>query len=209
VSTTVVEPRRWPDVILVNGPSSAGKTTLCRGLQAAIAHPYLCMGFDDFIFTAAERYYRGADTAEQSHQDRFTAEGVRMVATSAPDGPRIVTAVFGPVFRSLIEGMAPAVRALVDAGSSVIFDHVLHDAAMYDSTLSSFAGLDVFAVGVVCQVEILEEREAARGDRVLGRARGLAEVVHQFCEYDVVVDTGKDTPGSCVDQVLDVLTLRS
>ena len=25
---------RWPDVILVNGPSSAGKTTLCRALQA-------------------------------------------------------------------------------------------------------------------------------------------------------------------------------
>ena len=56
-------------MILVNGPSSAGKTTLCRGLQEAIAHPYLCIGFDDFVFTAAERYYRGADTAEQSHQD--------------------------------------------------------------------------------------------------------------------------------------------
>ena len=27
---------RWPDVFLVNGPSSAGKTTLCRALQAAI-----------------------------------------------------------------------------------------------------------------------------------------------------------------------------
>jgi chloramphenicol 3-O phosphotransferase len=27
---------RRPDVILVNGPSSAGKTTLCRALQAAI-----------------------------------------------------------------------------------------------------------------------------------------------------------------------------
>ena len=92
-------PSRWPDVILVNGPSSAGKTTLCRGLQEAIAHPYLCIGFDDFVFTAAERYYLGADTAEQSHQDRFTADGVRMVVTSAPDQPRAIDAVFGPVFR--------------------------------------------------------------------------------------------------------------
>lgn len=197
-----------PDVILVNGPSSAGKTTLCRGLQAAIAHPYLCIGFDDFIFTSAERYYRGADTAEQSDQDRFTADGVRMVVNSAPDEPRSVAAVFGPVFRSLIDGMAPAVRALVDTGSSVIFDHVLHDREMYDSTVRSFAGLDVFRVGVVCPVEILEVREASRGDRVLGRARGLADVVHQFCEYDVVVDTGKDGPQSCIDQVRACLESR-
>jgi chloramphenicol 3-O phosphotransferase len=200
---------RWPDVVLVNGPSSAGKTTLCRGLQEAITHPYLTIGFDDFIFTAAERYYRGADTADQSRQDHFTADGVRMVVTSAPGTPRTVEAVFGPVFRSLIDGMAPAVRALVDAGSSVIFDHVLHDRNMYDSTLSSFEGLDVFRVGVVCPVEVLEAREASRGDRVLGRARGLTGVVHQFCEYDVVVDTGKDSPSSCVDQVLEVMTSRS
>ena len=196
-------------MILVNGPSSAGKTTLCRGLQEAITHPYLCIGFDDFIFTGAQRYYRGADTAEQAHQDRFTADGVRMVVTSAPDEPLSVAAVFGPVFRSLIDGMAPAVRALVDAGNSVIFDHVLHDRDMYDSTVSSFEGLDVFRVGVVCPVEILEARETSRGDRVLGRARGLAAVVHQFCEYDVVVDTGKDDPQSCIDRVLEALASRS
>lgn len=39
----------WPDVVVVNGPSSAGKTTLCRGLQEAITHPYLYIGFDDFV----------------------------------------------------------------------------------------------------------------------------------------------------------------
>jgi chloramphenicol 3-O phosphotransferase len=199
----------WPDVILVNGASSGGKTTLCRGLQAAITHPYLCIGFDDFVFLSAERYYRGADTAEQPDQDDDTAAGVRMITTSEPGAPRSIQAVFGPVFRSLIDGMAPAVRALVDAGSSVIFDHVLHDQDMYDSVLSSFEGLDVFTVGVVCPVDILEAREASRGDRVLGRARGLAEVVHQFCEYDVVVDTGTDHPRACVDQVLEALTARS
>ena len=198
----------WPDVVLVNGPSSAGKTTLCRGLQAAIPHPYLTIGFDDFVFLSAERYYRGADTAEQSHHDSYTSAGVRMVTTSEPGAPPSVRAVFGPVFRSLIDGMAPAVRALVDAGNPVIFDHVLHDEDMYESVRRSFDGLDVFTVGVVCDVEVLDAREASRGDRVLGRARGLVDVVHQFCEYDVVVDTGRDDPETCVGQVLDVLASR-
>jgi hypothetical protein len=37
--------------------------------------------------------------------------------------------------------MAPAVRALVDGGNPVIFDHVLHDQAMYESCRTAFAGL--------------------------------------------------------------------
>ena len=197
---------RWPDVILVNGPSSAGKSTLCRALQAAIMEPYLCIGFDDFIFTSPPRYYRGADTAEQADQDAFTAAGVRMVVTSSPDEPRRVEAVFGPVFRRLIDGMAPAVRAIVDAGNRVVFDHVLHDRAMYDSMRTAFEGLDVFSVGVVCPLEVLEAREAARGNRVIGRARGLVDVVHGFCAYDVTVDSGKDDPQACVAQVLKALT---
>ena len=70
---------RWPDVFLVNGPSSAAKTTLCRALQAAISEPYLVIGFDDFIFMSASRYYRGADTARQSERDAFTALGLSLI----------------------------------------------------------------------------------------------------------------------------------
>jgi uncharacterized phosphosugar-binding protein len=37
----------------------------------------------------------------------------------------------------------------------------------------------------------------------LVRAGGLADVVHQFCDQDVVVDTGKNDPQTCVGQVLE------
>jgi chloramphenicol 3-O phosphotransferase len=97
------------------------------------------------------------------------------------------------------------VRALVDNGNAVIFDHVLHDEVMHQSCRSAFAGLDVLSVGVTCPVEILEQRERARGDRVLGRARGLAEVVHSFMSYDVTVDTGAMSTAQCVAAVLVAL----
>jgi len=199
---------RWPDVFLVNGPSSAGKSTLCRALQAAIAEPYLVVGFDDFIFMSAPRYYRGADTARQGEFDAFTALGAELVTTSPPGAPPSVTARFGPVFRRILASMAPAVRALVDGGNAVIFDHVLHDEVMHQSCRSAFAGLDVLSVGVTCPVEILEQRERARGDRVLGRARGLAEVVHSFMSYDVTVDTGAMSTPQCVAAVLHALESR-
>lgn len=138
-------PSLQPDVIVVNGASSAGKSTLCRGLQAAMERPYLCVGFDDFVFMSAPRYYAGADTAAQDVTDDFTRLGVQMVVTSRE--PLTVRAEFGPVFRHLLDGMAPAVRALVDAGNAVIFDHVLHDVAMARSLRTSLAGLDVPMVG--------------------------------------------------------------
>ena len=114
---------RWPDVILVNGPSSAGKTTLSRALQAKIPRPYLVAGFDDFIFMSAPRYYRGADTGRQAARDGFTAEGVEMVTTSPPGAPPNVAAKFGPVFRRLVDSMAPAVRTLVD-GDLLVRQHL-------------------------------------------------------------------------------------
>ena len=199
---------RWPDVFLVNGPSSAGKTTLCRALQAAIAEAYLVTAFDDFIVMSDHRYYRGSDTARQSERDAFTALGVEMETTSLPGAPISVTARFGPVYRRLLDSMAPAVRALVDGGNRVIFDHVLHDEAMHQSCRAAFAGLDVFAVGVTGPVEILEARERDRGDRVLGRARGLAEVVHTFLRYDVMVDTGTQSPEACVAAILATVKAR-
>jgi len=199
---------RWPDIFLVNGPSSAGKTTLCRALQAAIADAYLVIGFDDFIYMSTPRYFRGADTASQSAFDDFTAQGAQLVATSKAGDPASVTAHFGPVFRRLLDSMAPAVRALVDNGNPVIFDHVLHDEAMHRSCVRAFTGIDVFSVGVTCSLEILEARERARGDRVLGRARGLVDVVHTFMPYDVMVDTGASQPEACVATILKAIEAR-
>nr|ACS83703.1 chloramphenicol 3-O phosphotransferase [uncultured bacterium AOCefta2] len=192
----------YPDIILVNGSSSSGKSTLCRALQARILHPYLCIGFDDFVFLSAPRYYRGADTSRQALADDFTAQGVQMISDTQPGTPPCVTAQFGPVFRHIIDSMAPAVRALVDGGNSIIFDHVLHDRGMVESCRRVFEGLDVFTVGVTCPIEILEARERSRGDRVIGRARGLVNVVHSFCDYDVWVDTASDDVDSCVNKVI-------
>jgi chloramphenicol 3-O phosphotransferase len=197
-----------PQLILVNGPSSAGKTTLCRALQQKILDPYLLVGFDDFVFMTAARYYRGADSGHQGERDAFTALGVEMIVTSTPGDPMSVTAKFGPVFRRLLDSMAPAVRALIDGGNAVIFDHVLHDRAMYASYRRATAGLDGFTVGVICPLDVLEARERERGDRVLGRARGLTQVVHGFCSYDMTVDTAAQSPEACVAAIIEALAAR-
>ncbi|MCW5892274.1 MAG: chemotaxis protein [bacterium] len=207
--STSPAPAPGPQVILLNGPSSAGKTTIARALQARIAEPFLRLSFDDFVFAHAARYYRGADGPARSETNEWIDEGCRIVTTSAPGEPPAVRAEFGPVFRRTFAAIGPTVRTLVATGSRVILDHVIADEWMYDSWLEACGDLDVLRVGVTCALPILESRERARGDRVLGRARGLVSVVHTFTAYDVVVDSGAATVDQCVEAIVRAARLRT
>jgi chloramphenicol 3-O phosphotransferase len=55
-------------------------------------------------------------------------------------------------------------------------------------------------------MKILEEREKERGDRVLGRARGLYDLVHSFSNYDVTVDTSKLSVEECIAKIKKLIT---
>ena len=63
----------------------------------------------------------------------------------------------------------------------------------------------MFRVGVFCPLHVLEARERARGDRIMGRARGLVGIVHGFCDYDVEVDTCAMDAGTCAGIVIAAL----
>ncbi len=179
----------WPDVILVNGCSSSGKSTLCKTLQDSLSEPYLHFGFDDLVFMSPKRYYGDSDSAFQSKKNHFIQQGVEMIEVQKENEPLTIEAIFGPVFQKIIKSMPAVVATLVREGNKVIFDHVFHDQKMYDDFQFYLGNLNILKVGVYCPLEILEQREKSRGDRVLGRARGLFPIVHQFCDYDIKVDT--------------------
>lgn len=55
--------------------------------------------------------------------------------------------------------------------------------------LDLVSGYTVLNVGGFCPIEVLEQRETARGDRKIGLARYQSTRVHVNSEYDVEVDT--------------------
>ena len=197
-----------PEIILINGSSSAGKSTLSKALQDELNHPYLHWGFDDLIYMSARRYWEDAGRPVPQRTSEVSLQGVEMVEIRKPGLPSAVVAHFGPVLRVVVDSMAPVVATLVKSGNSVIFDHVFHDQKMYDDCVHCFAPYDVFTVGVDCSLDVLEERERARGDRVIGRARGLYDVVHSFCTYDVQVDTSNATVEESVKTIKSALQKR-
>ena len=101
-------------IILINGTSSSGKTTLVKGLQSTLPELWLEMGIDRFAYALPGRVL-GRPTWPQLF--RY----VRPAGRS--DGLfRIETTPLGQRF---ISGMHATAAALAGAGLNVIVDHVL------------------------------------------------------------------------------------
>jgi chloramphenicol 3-O phosphotransferase len=156
-------------VIVLNGASSAGKSSLLAEVQQALQAPFLDAGLDKFLWMLPAPYRRAPLWAE-----------VMGKADAA-----------GPVGHQLVKGMHRAIAALSQAGSHVIADHVLIEPAWLAHCAETLAGLPTLFVGVVCPLPVLVQREQARGDRTLGQAALQHALVHRGARYDLVIDTAQ------------------
>lgn len=59
----------------------------------------------------------------------------------------------------------------------------------------------MFRVAVHCELGELERRELARGDRVIGQARGQFDIVHKGVAYDFKIDTTRLTASDAAERV--------
>ena len=148
-------------IILLNGASSSGKSTLAQGLQAALDEPFWHFSIDHLI--AANVLPKGRINAGE-----FPWRDLR------------------PHF---FEGFHRCLPALAAAGNNLIVEHIVETEAWMQRLLHLLSGVDVFFVGVHCPLPELERRERERGNRRLGEARADFEITHTFCRYDFEVLT--------------------
>ena len=166
-------------IIILNGTSSSGKTSIVKALQDAFDEPFLEAGLDKFIWMLPGRYL-----------ERPLWDDVLGLATQA-----------GKTGHQLVTGMHQAIEALSQAGSNVIADHVLVEASWWQDCVQRFSDRPAYLVGVRCPLEVVEQREKERCNRTLGQARAQYAVVHGLGVYDVEVDTSKSTPEECAQQI--------
>lgn len=166
-------------IILLNGTSSSGKTSIVKALQDVLEEPFLDAGIDRFIWMLPRRYL-----------DRPLWDEVLGLAKEA-----------GSVGHRLMSGMHQCIAALSRAGNNVVADHVLVEQRWLEECTRLFSELPALFVGVRCPLEVLEQREAARADRTLGQARAQYNLVHAHGIYDLEVDTSKSDPEACALQI--------
>jgi chloramphenicol 3-O phosphotransferase len=179
-------------IVILNGVGSAGKGSIARALQEIASRPFLHVEMDAFLAMLPAAYF--------SHPDGLLFE------TVTQDGKPSVDIRTGPVADRLLRGMRRAVAALAAEGNDMIVDDV-----MLDDELADYRHLlsrhDLSVVGVYASLEILEERERARGDRMIGLARGQFDLAHKGKDYDFTVDTSAASAMDCAAAIKDALRL--
>jgi chloramphenicol 3-O phosphotransferase len=188
------------EVIVLNGVSSAGKSTLAAEMQTQLVARSSCwviLGIDDFLGKLPAPWVRYREPG--AHAD----EGVSFVRV----GDDIVFRA-GPVGRALLTGYRRAVAAVVRSGVNVIVDEVVLDDEAWAQWESELSALDPFWVRVDCPIEVCEARERARSDRLPGLARSQATFVHRHPRYGAVVDTSTAPPAELAQTVIAAHTAR-
>jgi chloramphenicol 3-O phosphotransferase len=173
-------------IVILNGNSSAGKSSIAKALQRITAEPFLHVPMDTFTDMMPDRLFEGPDG---------------MVFRSfEEDGRPITDITIGPAAQQTVLGLRYGIAALARQGNNLILDDAMidGDAAEYAET---FAGLTLHWVAVHAPLDVLEARELARGDRHIGLARWLARQVHRGIRYDLEIEAGTASAEDCAAQI--------
>lgn len=186
-------------IVLLNGTSSAGKTTLARALQRLWPQPIQYFALDQFRDGMCGRY-RGLN----AQGDEPGTRGLNVVPAQGPRGP-FTALQFGDVGRRTLAGMRRAAAAFANSGIDVVMDDLLLEPAFLRDYLVAFENIAVTFVGVRCRRAVVEARESARPGRFPGTAAGHFDSVHAHCRYDIEIDTTASTPAECAQRILAVV----
>tara|TARA_B100000678_G_scaffold271049_1_gene259415 strand:+ start:106 stop:651 length:546 start_codon:yes stop_codon:yes gene_type:complete len=177
-------------VIILNGVSSAGKTTIAKAIQQRAHRDFLHVSMDGFIAMVPD--------------GREFTEGWFPVETVANDHGPLARISNGPKGERLLHQMRAFVAELADSGFDVIVDDVCRSRgiAAYRTLLD---GHRLQIVQVTGDLGKIEQRERERGDRLIGLARAQAMNLHDDIVYDQDISTTTASPEECAKHILDAL----
>jgi chloramphenicol 3-O phosphotransferase len=168
-------PERQGRIILLNGASSSGKSSIGRALLPLLPDPWFLVPVDGISGMRATVHRRTLDDDEIDEMLIRTRKGYHRV-----------------------------VAALVSVGNDVIMDYPLSEQWRLDDLLDVLRGYDVTLVEVRCAPEELALREQSRGDRPIGLAVSQT-TVYAHDAYDIAVDSTSADPHTCATAIAGAL----
>jgi len=181
------------DVIILNGASSSGKSSIARELQLILPKNYLHIGIDTFIAMMPEKSNRLDCSDVMSDGFYFKSE--------SKEGRTVQKIQSGDYGKAVNGAYHSTVKHLADLGLGVIVDDIMDGSSEQGSWKLALGTTDTLFVGVYCCSEVLTEREQLRGDRIQGSAVEQAMRVHEGVKYDLEVLTSTNTAKDCAQTI--------
>ena len=188
-------------LLILNGASSTGKTTLASGFRdtrAAAGEFWLLMGIDDYVSKLPLSWW---DAGLPGGPGAHAKDGLRFETTGG--GLQLVV---GDTCRRLLRAYHRAVAAAVRSGLDVVVDEVVFDDDLRRDWCDVLDGLEPVWVAVRCAPEVAQERERRRGDRPIGMTSTHTDTVHRSIDYAFEVDTSDLGPEDALTDLLRKLS---
>ena len=174
---------KLPQLILLNGTSSSGKTSIAHCLQEQLEVVYLNLSIDCVLYALPPSDLQSMMNGIQIKRGEYD-------------------------YARMVRGFHAAIAGLLATGNRLIVDNAMTNSEWRVDFDTAVAAHDIVRVGVLCDLEIAMKREIARRDRALGTAAAEFPLVHANMTYDLTVDTSVQPTGDCVASIIQWLSTR-
>ncbi|MBN8554654.1 MAG: chloramphenicol phosphotransferase [Deltaproteobacteria bacterium] len=137
-------------IIILNGTSSSGKTSIANELLKILPEYYFLFGVDQFLEKSMPRKINFENESD-----------------------------FNLILKS-ISGFNQSLKPIAQSVDHFILDHVLHKDEWIKEVALSLKGFETFFVGIQAPLDILEKRELERPNRKPGTARAQFEKINSL-----------------------------
>lgn len=180
-------------IIYLNGPSSSGKTTLAKALQDAFEEPFLHVGIDKVIGWMPEKV--------NDWTGKEASIGYSWKKSEDASGNLIQELQIGSYAQKIGKTFQEVVLALAKMGHHIVIDDVSFGKQQLDEWKKTLEGFRVLWIGVNAPLDVLEQREKERGNRIQGSARGQFHKVHVDASYDLEIETHQASINENVEKI--------
>ncbi|MBQ6104443.1 MAG: AAA family ATPase [Lachnospiraceae bacterium] len=163
-------------IIFLNGVTSSGKTSIVEALQERR---------DQFFYVVANDLFQEMVGEQYLEEDywKYLSEVIIMMYHTA--------------------------KLYSDLGKNVLIDGILVERdeikPHYEKLLEIMKGSPLSIVEVYCPLDICRQRNIERGDRFESQSDEQAELMSKGIKYTMRVDTSKNSPAECADQIVKTL----
>lgn len=172
-------------VIILNGPSGSGKSSIQKEFQyLMMPHLWVKVGIDTLFDNPMP------NITPENMDFWQTANPIRWVAISQDaEGHKLVTLFTGEEGERVAYAMNSAIAAYAENGCDVIVDYIAYKPEWLADLQRKLKPYKTCYVAVDIPLEVLEQREAARGTSPVGHARSHYHDVYGNIQYDLRVNS--------------------
>jgi chloramphenicol 3-O phosphotransferase len=184
-------------VVWLQGGPSTGKSSIARELvkRGRLEEAWFHTGDDHIIGRLPAPLITASDVPANSSWPGWLLE-VR-------DGSLVGRPRVGGVALRILDGLYRGVAAMAGVGNNVVLDDVVWDPSVLRVAVNAMRNTPALIVEARCDLNIAQDRERQRTDRIEGAVRMYASQPPTVSCVDLVLDTTRLQAAECADQILD------